>query len=41
MAKKITKIKKNKNKDNNKNYPVRVIYDNGQSMSYSGFTPVR
>lgn len=32
MAKNIIKIQKNKNKDNNKKYPVRVIYDNGQNV---------
>lgn len=32
MAKKITKIYKNKNKDNNKKYPVRVDYNNGSHI---------
>lgn len=32
MAKKITKIKKNKNKENNKKYPVRIIYDDGSHI---------
>ena len=32
MAKKITKIYKNKNKDNKKHYPVRVDYDNGSHI---------
>lgn len=32
MAKKITKIYKNKNKDNNKRYPVRVDYNNGSHI---------
>ena len=32
MAKKITKIKKNKNKENNKKYPVRIIYDEGSHI---------
>lgn len=32
MAKKIKKIYKNKNKDNNEHYPVRVDYDNGSHI---------
>lgn len=32
MGKKIKKIYKNKNKDNNKKYPVRVDYDNGSHI---------